>query len=134
MPATTPHGRNGWREAGDFRPSRCYDPRMSDVAVKKLSKAEVAELRKLRLEAMNLQEIEGNPLDAEDIAMFEMFEREGWDDDRCRAYILARRCARSKRPRGMPRLLRRMTSARSCLSRKVGSLIPSLFRRTEVPG
>ena len=44
---------------------------MSDIADKKLSKAEVAELRKLRLEAMNLQEIEGNPLDAEDIAMFE---------------------------------------------------------------
>ena len=36
---------------------------------------------------MHLQEIEGNPLDAEDIAMFEMFEREGWDDERCLAYI-----------------------------------------------
>ena len=63
---------------------------MSDAAEKKLSKADVAELRQRRLEAMNLQAIEGNPLDAEDIAMFEMFEREGWDDDRCRAYILAR--------------------------------------------
>jgi hypothetical protein len=72
---------------------------MSDVATRKLSatkrlsKSEVAELRKLRLEAMNLQEIEGNPFDAEDIAMFEMFEREGWDDDKCRAYILARQPA-----------------------------------------
>jgi len=66
---------------------------MSDAAEKKLSKADVASLRKLRLEAMNLQEIEGNPLNAEDIAMFEMFEREGWDDDRCRAYILARKPA-----------------------------------------
>jgi hypothetical protein len=28
--------------------------------------------------AMHLQIIEGNPLDAEDIAMFEMFEREAW--------------------------------------------------------
>jgi hypothetical protein len=64
---------------------------MSTLADKKLSKAEIAELRQLRLEAMNLQEIEGNPLDAEDIAMFEMFEREGWDDERCRAYILARK-------------------------------------------
>ena len=64
---------------------------MSDVTEKKLSKAEVAELRKLRLEAMNLQEIEGNPLDTEDIAMFEMFEREGWSDEQCRAYILARK-------------------------------------------
>jgi hypothetical protein len=66
---------------------------MSDVAEKKLSPSEIAELRKLRLEAMNLQEIEGNPFDAEDIAMFEMFEREGWDDARCRAYILARKPA-----------------------------------------
>ena len=64
---------------------------MSDVAEKKLSKSEVAEL--LRLEAMKLQAIEGNPLDAEDIEMFEMFEREGWSDERCRAYILARKPA-----------------------------------------
>ena len=66
---------------------------MSDLAEKKLSKAEVAEKRQLRLEAMNLQAIEGNPLDAEDIAMFEMFEREGWDDERCRSYILERKPA-----------------------------------------
>jgi hypothetical protein len=37
---------------------------------------------------MHLQEIEGNPLDAEDIAMFEMFERKRWTHERCRAYIL----------------------------------------------
>jgi hypothetical protein len=65
---------------------------MSTVAEKKL-KVESAELRQLRLEAMNLQAIEGNPFDAEDIAMFEMFEREGWDDERCRTYILARKPA-----------------------------------------
>ena len=70
---------------------------MSDVAEKKLAKAATAELRKLRLEAMNLQEIEGNPLDAEDIAMFEMFEREGWSDEQCRGYILARKPATSGR-------------------------------------
>ena len=69
----------------------CYDLGMSEVTEKKLSKAEIAELRQLRLEAMNLQAIEGNPFDAEDIAMFEMFEREGWDDERCRAYVLARK-------------------------------------------
>lgn len=57
--------------------------------VEKLSKAEVAELKKLRLEAMNLQAIEGNPLDADDIAMFEMFEREGWTHEQRLAYILA---------------------------------------------
>ena len=67
----------------------CYVLPTTDV-VEKPSAAEVAELRKLRLEAMNLQAIEGNPLDAEDVAMFEMFEREGWSDEQCRAYILAR--------------------------------------------
>jgi hypothetical protein len=61
---------------------------MSDIAEKKLSKAEVAELRQLRLEAMNLQDIEGNPFDAEDIAMFEMFEREGWTHERRLAYLI----------------------------------------------
>ena len=55
----------------------------------RLSPQEIAVARKRRLEAMVLQEIEGNPLDAKDIAMFEMFEREGWDGDRCREYILA---------------------------------------------
>jgi hypothetical protein len=39
----------------------------------RLSREEVAAARQRRLEAMRLQEIEGNPLDAEDIAMFEMF-------------------------------------------------------------
>jgi hypothetical protein len=62
---------------------------MSDVAENKLSQAEVAELRKLRLEAMHLQDIEGNPFDAEDIAMFEMFEREGWTAEQRRAHINA---------------------------------------------
>ena len=61
---------------------------MSEVAEKKL-KAEIAEKRRLRLEAMNLQEIEGNPLDPEDIAMFEMFEREGWTDEQRHAHITA---------------------------------------------
>lgn len=58
--------------------------------LKRLSKDEVAEARQRRLEAMNLQAIEGNPLDAEDVAMFEMFEREAWPHERCIAYILER--------------------------------------------
>ena len=37
---------------------------------------------------MRLQEIEGNPLSPDQVAMFEMFEREAWPHDRCRAYIL----------------------------------------------
>jgi hypothetical protein len=46
--------------------------------------------RSERLEQiMAMQAIEGNPLDAEDIAMFEMFEREGWSHDQRRAHILA---------------------------------------------
>jgi hypothetical protein len=59
---------------------------MSDDA--RLSPTEVAEARERRLGAMRLQEIEGNPLSAEDVAMFEMFEREAWSHERCRAYIL----------------------------------------------
>ena len=38
-------------------------------------------------EGLRLHEIEGNPLDAEDIAMFEMFEREGWSHEKRRAYM-----------------------------------------------
>ena len=57
---------------------------------KRLTEAEVAEARQRRLEAMNLQAIEGNPLDAEDIAMFEMFEREAWSHEQRRDYILER--------------------------------------------
>jgi hypothetical protein len=43
----------------------------------------------LRLEAMNLQAIEGNPLDAEDVAMFALFEREGWTHEQRHAHISA---------------------------------------------
>ncbi len=39
------------------------------------------------LEAAHLQAVENNPLDAADIAMFEMFEREGWPPEKRRAYI-----------------------------------------------
>jgi hypothetical protein len=35
-----------------------------------------------RLVAMHLQSMEANPLDADDIAMFEMFEREGWSSEK----------------------------------------------------
>lgn len=54
-----------------------------------LTAEQVAATRARRLEAQHLQLIEGNPLDAEDVAMFEMFEREGWDHERRRKYILA---------------------------------------------
>jgi hypothetical protein len=66
---------------------------------RRFTDAEVAEKRQLRLEAMNLQEIAGNPLDAEDIAMFEMFERERWTDEERLVYIhdKAKKLARSQR-------------------------------------
>ena len=69
-----------------------YIQRMAKVK-DRLSPEEVAAARERRLEAMHLQVIEGNPLDEEDIAMFEMFEREGWDHERRRAYILAQASA-----------------------------------------
>ena len=41
-------------------------------------------------EAQQLQLIESNPLSADEVAMFEMFEREKWSADRRRAYILGK--------------------------------------------
>ena len=38
-------------------------------------------------EAAHLQAIEGNPLSLEEVAMFEMFEREAWSPDARRSYI-----------------------------------------------
>lgn len=62
---------------------------MLNFAEKRLSREEIHAARARRLEAMALHEIEGNPLDAEDVAMFEMFEREGWPHERRRAHLLA---------------------------------------------
>ena len=59
-------------------------------ATLRLTDAQIADARARRLEAMRLQEIESNPLDAEQIAMFEMFEREGWPPERRTAHLLAR--------------------------------------------
>jgi hypothetical protein len=42
-----------------------------------------------RGQIMAMQEIEGNPLTAEDIALFDMFDREGWSHEQRRAYIIA---------------------------------------------
>jgi hypothetical protein len=40
-------------------------------------------------EARHLQALEGNPLTDDELAMFEMFERERWSHEQRRAYILA---------------------------------------------
>jgi len=55
----------------------------------RLTNDQIAVARARRLEAMHLQEIEGNPFDAEDIALFEMFDRKGWSHEQRRAYIIA---------------------------------------------
>lgn len=39
-------------------------------------------------EAAHLQLIEGNPFDAEDVAMFEMFDKEGFSPEQRRAYVI----------------------------------------------
>ncbi len=49
-----------------------------------------AEARKCRDVAMGLREIEGNPLSLDQVAMFEMFDREGWSHEPRRAYLLER--------------------------------------------
>lgn len=54
-----------------------------------LSPEEVAAAKARRLEAMKLQEIEGNPLSAEEVALFEKFEREAWSHERRLAFLLA---------------------------------------------
>ncbi len=46
-------------------------------------------------EAMRLQEIEGNPLNAEQVAMFEMFERENWTQEQRIAHIRKRALQRA---------------------------------------
>lgn len=55
-----------------------------------LTEADVERARERRRVAMHLQEVEGNPLDAEQVAMFEMFERERWSHEKRLAYILQR--------------------------------------------
>lgn len=45
--------------------------------------------RNRRLDMQHVLAIEGNPLTADEISMFEMFEREGWSHDRRQAHILA---------------------------------------------
>jgi hypothetical protein len=56
----------------------------------RLSPSDVAQARQRRIAAMRLQEIEGNPLSADQVAMFEMFEREAWTHEQRLAYLHAR--------------------------------------------
>lgn len=47
-------------------------------------------------EADSLQRIEGNPLDADQRAMFDMFEREGWSSERRLEHIRQRTLQRTR--------------------------------------
>jgi hypothetical protein len=60
-----------------------------------LSAFEVEAARVRRLEGMAVQEIEENPLSADQTAMFEMFERERWSHARRREHLAARVVAES---------------------------------------
>lgn len=48
-----------------------------------------ATARDRRLVMQNLLAVEDNPLTADEVAMFEMFEREGWTHERRRAHIVS---------------------------------------------
>ncbi len=63
-----------WRGLGGGGPALSYDPHTNDPS--SLSPFEVETARGRRIVAMKLQEIAANPLSADDVAMFEMFERE----------------------------------------------------------
>ncbi|WP_040309812.1 hypothetical protein [Asticcacaulis biprosthecium] len=62
----------------------------SYVELYPLPASEVAAGRERRAEGMKLAEIENNPLTAEDVAMFDMFDREAWSVERRLAYIKIR--------------------------------------------
>lgn len=64
---------------------------------KKPSEYEVAILRKRRIEAMHLQVIEGNPLNDEQVAMFEMFEHERWTQEQRLKHLEKRARAAARR-------------------------------------
>ena len=51
------------------------------------AKPETDAAHQRRLEAMHTNYLEGNPFDAEDIALFEMFDCEGWDHEQRIAYL-----------------------------------------------
>ena len=58
---------------------------------------DLIERRKRDREAVRLHEIESNPFTDEENRTFEMFDREGWTDEQCRAYLLERIGKRAER-------------------------------------
>ena len=91
-PPPNPHPPNAIGRAVQavaFVDAAWYGPAMSKRQNHSDSAASAAPSQ-LLAEAAHLQAIEGNPLTVEEIAMFEMFEREGWSPKRRRAHILRR--------------------------------------------
>lgn len=76
------------RKLAGFLVCSWYSPYMLEHA--RLTPEEIDAARRRRAEGLKLHEIEGNPLTTEDIAMFEMFDREGWTPERRRTYIIAK--------------------------------------------
>jgi hypothetical protein len=70
---------------------------MADVIGKSLSAADKAARLQRFKDACALQEIEGNPLTPDEIALFEKFERENWSHERIRAYFISEALADAKR-------------------------------------
>jgi hypothetical protein len=62
---------------------------LMSATVQKLVNRPDADALERRAFAIRLQEIEGNPLTAEDLAMFDMFDREGLTSEERLAYITA---------------------------------------------
>jgi hypothetical protein len=69
--------------------ARCATLSSMKTAATPLESKATAEETQRRLEAQHLQVVEGNPLTAAEISMFEIFEREGWSPERRRARIMA---------------------------------------------
>ena len=64
----------------DGQEKGCYISTMADDQTKVQVKEQ---------EAIWLQEIESNPFDDEDIALFDLFDHRGWSPEQRRAYIIA---------------------------------------------
>lgn len=60
------------------------------MQTKKLGRLVAASVRERLAEALHLQAMEANPLRSDEVAMFEMFEREAWSPEARRAYIALR--------------------------------------------
>jgi hypothetical protein len=78
------------RESMEISSPFWYDPKMAEdnkTPESNQPDSDQALMRRRLQEAMNLQRIEGNPLTADDVAMLQMFIREGWSSERRTAYI-----------------------------------------------